>query len=76
MNLTLHLDRIKASRITKPIRMGNHLWIGIRAIILKGVTIGDGVILGPEVVVTCEVRPGCFVASAPAKVIQQNMSWA
>lgn len=60
---------------TKPIHIGNHVWIGTRATILKGVTIGDGSIIAAGSVVTKNVPSNTIVAGVPAKVIKQNVLW-
>lgn len=60
---------------SKPIRIGNHVWIGTRAIILKGVTIGDGAVIAAGAVVTKDVPEKCIVAGVPAKVIKENIEW-
>ena len=54
-----------------PIVIGDHVWIGMRAIILKGVTIGDGAIIGAGAVVTKDVPPGTLVAGNPATRIRE-----
>ena len=63
------------STMSKPVHIGNHVWIGRSAIILKGVTIGDGAIVGAGSVVTRDVPPGCLVAGNPARVIKENIEW-
>ena len=55
--------------------IGDNVWIGTRAIILKGVTIGDGAVVAAGAVVTKDVPPGCLVAGVPAKVKRQNVVW-
>ena len=50
-------------------------WIGIGAIILKGVTIGEGAIVAAGSVVTHDVPPHCMVAGNPAKIIRQDVRW-
>jgi acetyltransferase-like isoleucine patch superfamily enzyme len=55
----------------KPIVIGNNVWIGSRAMILKGVTIGDNSVVGAMSLVTREVPPNCIVAGVPAKVVRQ-----
>jgi|WetSurMetagenome_2_1015567.scaffolds.fasta_scaffold487059_2 acetyltransferase-like isoleucine patch superfamily enzyme len=62
-------------RIAKPIVIGNDVWIGMRALILKGVTIGDGAIIAAGSVVTRDVPAHCIVAGVPAKVIREGVSW-
>ncbi len=58
-----------------PVKIGNHVWIGMNAIILKGVTIGDGAIIAAGSVVTRDVPERCLVAGVPAKVVKENMEW-
>lgn len=60
---------------TKPIHIGNHVWIGLRATILKGVTIGDGAVVAAGSVVTKDVPPHSLVGGVPAKVIRENINW-
>lgn len=59
----------------KEIRIENHVWIGTRAVILKGVTIGEGAIVAAGAVVTKDVPPHTMVAGVPAKVIKENVTW-
>lgn len=51
-------------------RIGNDVWIGYRAMILSGVTVGDGAIIGAGAVVTKDVPPYSIVAGNPAKVVK------
>lgn len=60
---------------SKPIVIGNNVWIGMRAIILKGVTIGDGAIVAAGAVVTKDVPPNTVVGGVPARVIREDVSW-
>jgi acetyltransferase-like isoleucine patch superfamily enzyme len=59
---------------TKPIHIGKHVWIGIRCIILKGVTIGDCSIVGAGSVVTQSIPPNTIFAGNPAKQIGTTKS--
>lgn len=52
------------------INIGNDVWIGTRAIIFEGVTIGDGAIVAAGAVVTKDVPPFAVVGGVPAKVIK------
>ena len=52
--------------------IGDHVWIAYRAIILPGVTIGDGAIIGAGSVVTKDVEPYTIVAGNPAKFIKHR----
>lgn len=61
--------------MTKPITIGNHVWIGSRAVILKGVTIGDGAVIAANALVNKDVPPNCLVAGVPAKIIKRDIRW-
>lgn len=54
-------------RTARPITIGRHVFIGARAIVLKGVTIGDKSIVGAGAVVTKPVPPMHLAAGNPAK---------
>jgi acetyltransferase-like isoleucine patch superfamily enzyme len=56
---------------TSPVTIGENVWIGCRAIILKGVTIGDNAIVAAGAVVTKDVHPNTLVAGNPAIVKKQ-----
>ena len=60
---------------TASINIGNHVWIGMNAVVLKGVTIGDGAIIAAGAVVTHDVPSNTLVAGVPAKIIKQDVSW-
>ena len=53
-----------------PIKIGNHVWIGAGATILKGVTVGDHAIIGGGSVVNKDVPPYAVVVGNPAKVVK------
>lgn len=55
----------------KPIRLGNDVWIGRDAIVLRDVNIGHGACIGAKAVVTKDVEPFEIVAGVPA----QNIGW-
>ena len=52
--------------------IGNDVWIGYEALILSGVTIGDGAIIGTHAVVTKDVPPYTIVGGVPAKPIRKR----
>ena len=58
-----------------PVKIGNHVWIGVNVIILKGVTIGNNVIIAAGSVVNKDIPSDCLIAGNPAKVIKTGVSW-
>lgn len=60
----------KGRESARPIRIGNDCWIGGAAIILPGVTIGDGVTVGAGSVVTRDVPARSVVVGNPARVVK------
>lgn len=52
-----------------PVEIGNNIFIGMNAIILKGVKIGDNVIIGAGSVVTKDIPSNVVCAGNPAKII-------
>lgn len=54
-----------------PIKVGNDVWVGMEAVILKGVTIGEGAIIAARSVVTKDVPPWSIVAGNPAQVVRE-----
>lgn len=49
----------------------DHVWVGTRSILLKGVTIGEGAVISPGSIVTKDVEPYTLVGGVPAKVIKR-----
>lgn len=56
----------------KGITIGNDVWIGLGAIILNGVKIGDGVTVAAGSVVTKDIPDYCVVGGVPARVIKKK----
>jgi virginiamycin A acetyltransferase len=54
--------------------VGNDVWIGFEAVIMAGVTIGDGAIIGSRAVVTKDVEPYSIVGGIPAKLIRKRFT--
>lgn len=54
--------------------IGNDVWIGYDAVIMAGVTIGDGAIIGTKAVVTKDVAPYSIVGGVPAKEIRKRFA--
>ena len=54
--------------------VGNDVWIGYEAVVMAGVTIGDGAIIGSRAVVTRDVPPYAIVGGVPAKLIRYRFT--
>ena len=51
-------------------RIGNDVWLGYRAVVLSGVTVGDGGVVGAGAVVASDVPPYAIVAGNPARIVR------
>jgi acetyltransferase-like isoleucine patch superfamily enzyme len=56
---------------TAPVKIGDNVWIGLNAVILKGVTIGDNAVIAAGAVVTRSVPANTIVAGNPAVVVKE-----
>lgn len=71
---------LKQNEVTKAwdnkgdIVIGNDVWIGYEAVIMAGVTVGDGAVIGSRAVVTKDIPPYTVVGGIPAKVIKERFS--
>ncbi len=61
--------------MSAPVRIGDRVWIGTRALVLKGVTIGDGAVVAAGAVVTEDVPANAIVGGIPARQIGVADSW-
>lgn len=52
--------------------IGNDVWIGYEAVVMAGVTIGDGAVIGSRAVVTKDVPPYTIVGGVPARPIRRR----
>lgn len=65
-----------AKPMALPIVIKDHVWVGMNAVILKGVTIGEGAVIAAGSVVNKDVPAHCMVGGVPAKVIKTGISWS
>ncbi len=69
---SLQLSPIGRNLVSKgPVVIGRNVWIGDKATILPGVTIGDGVVIAANAVVTKDVPSYCVVGGIPARIIKR-----
>lgn len=67
-------NRTPVDRII-PVNVGDHCWIGQRAVILKGVTLGNNVVVAAGSIVTRNAREGTLIAGVPARKIRDHIKW-
>jgi galactoside O-acetyltransferase len=68
-NMVANKDWSKVA--TAPIRICDSAWLGFDVVVLKGVTIGEGAIVGARSVVTKDVPPWTIAAGNPARVVKE-----
>ncbi len=73
-NSRLMEGRLSGQVEREAIRIGHDVWIGRQAVVLKGVTVGDGAVIGAGSVVTRDVPPFAVVAGTPARILKYRFS--
>lgn len=68
-------EKEKAVNQSKTVIIKDKVWIGFRASILKGVTIGSNSIIAANACVTSNVPNNVIVAGNPAKIVKENIQW-
>ena len=62
-------------KVVGAVSLGDHVWIGSKAIILKGVAIGNDSVVAAGAVVTHDVGAGELVAGVPARPFRRDITW-
>jgi len=71
---TNSLERLDYTK--KGITLGDHVWVGLRSVILNGSKVGNGSIIGAMSLVKGTCPNNCMIAGNPAKIIKSNMAWS
>lgn len=71
-NPALFAGRLKEFDDDRPIKIGHSVWIGFGALILPGVTIGNGAVIGGHAVVSQDIPAYSIAVGTPAKPIKQR----
>lgn len=71
----INLEDNQVTNASRSIRLGEHVWIGQNATILKGVSIGDNSIVALGTIVTKDVPANSIVAGVPSKVVKTGITW-
>lgn len=56
--------------VVAPVRIGNNVWLGAKVTVLKGVSIGDGAIVGANAVVSSDLPRGAVAVGIPARIVK------
>ena len=66
----------KRTNMAKDIVIGNHVWVGLRCLILKGVILADGCVIGAGSVVTKSISSSnTLIGGAPARSFRADIYW-
>lgn len=65
-----HQCDYKPNYVSKPVNIGDNVWIGANSIILKGVSIGSNSVIAAGSVVTKDIPEFCIAAGNPAKIVK------
>jgi acetyltransferase-like isoleucine patch superfamily enzyme len=70
-------DRATGRRINPAasVQVGDHVWAGLRCMILKGAQIGEGVVIAAGAIVSGDMPAHAVVAGAPARVLREGVTW-
>lgn len=71
-----NINSTKSISGKRKVVIGNHVWIGARALILYGARICDGSIIGANSLVKRVIPNNCIAAGIPARVIRKNIAWS
>ncbi|WP_411288163.1 acyltransferase [Phenylobacterium sp.] len=70
-------DRATGARLNPPLSvvLGDNVWVGTRAMLLKGCRIGSGTVIGAGAVVSGEIPANVIAVGTPARVVRENITW-
>jgi acetyltransferase-like isoleucine patch superfamily enzyme len=76
MHSIIDVDNDKRINPPDDIVVGDRVWIGAGAILLKGTTIGDGSVVGIRSVAMGEFPENCMLLGYPARLVRSGITWA
>lgn len=60
---------------SKPVKIGNHVWLGRHVKVMKGTTIGEHSVVGLGSIVSKDIPDHCIAVGTPAKVVKNGITW-
>lgn len=70
-----HYLNMQGYKNTRPVKIGNHVWLCEGCTIMPGAKIGDGAVIGAHAVVYGSIPPNSMAVGNPAKVVETNIEW-
>lgn len=71
-----NINSTEEIRKNSKIIIGEHVWVGMNALLMNNAKIGSGSIIGAKSLVKKEIPNNCIAAGIPARVIRKNVSWS
>jgi len=70
-------DRVSGQRLNPAasIAIGDHVWLGLRCMVMKGAHVGDGAVIAAGALVSGQIPADAIAAGMPAKVIRRDIEW-
>lgn len=70
-------DRATGARVNAAasVTIGDHVWLGLRSMVMKGSTIGDGAVIAAGAIISGPVPAHAVAAGVPARVVRENIAW-
>ncbi|HZE73108.1 MAG TPA: acyltransferase [Pyrinomonadaceae bacterium] len=75
MHQIVYSDPLHQTEVNPAVKIGDHVWIGASAIVLKGVTIGDNSVVAAGAIVTRDVPKNTLVMGTPARPVRTISGW-
>ncbi|WP_419319455.1 acyltransferase [Caulobacter sp. ErkDOM-E] len=70
-------DRATGQRVNAAadVTIGDHVWLGLRSMVMKGATIGDGAVVAAGAILSGAAPAHAVMAGVPARVVRENIVW-
>lgn len=62
------VNPMSSTMICNPVKIEDNVWLGVRATVMPGITVGEGAVVGAHSLVTKDVPRNAIVAGTPARV--------